>query len=217
MYFKIEKISVLLINLHCFIRTITILKMATAIKSVSTKAICVGCSKEFTKDTLDKHSGVCGRCHNKKSETVSNPVLSLPSLATSTIPMLMPAVPSLTTSNLTVSNLITPNSQKTTLTVSPMTVSPMTTNATQYALPGELLKISNMSIEESKLNQAFTLNVRLDNWYKSARNNIPKNNAAVDVVYTLVKPHISNIDKIQNHNVLNFEKMFSTIHRSLLD
>jgi hypothetical protein len=185
--------------------------MATAIKSVSAKSICLGCSKEFTKETLDKHAGVCGRCHTKKTEsltpisavpmTPTMPALKLPNLTTSTAPMILHNTP--TTTSMTAT--------------APMTFSPMTSNATQYALPGEMIKLTNMSIEESKMHQAFTLNVRLDNWYKAARNTIPKNNAAVDVVYTLVKPHIGNIDKIPGHNVLNFEKMFSIIHRSLID
>ena len=185
--------------------------MATAVKSASAKALCSGCNKEFTKDTLDKHAGVCGRCHNKKNEAATTtlampnlvaPNLAMPNLAVSAAPMIMPTVTSLTSPILA---------------QPPMTVSPATSNSTQYALPGEMMKLANMSIEESKLNQAFTLSVRLDNWYKSARNTIPKNNAAVDVVYTLVKPHIGNLDKIPNHNALNFEKMFSTIHRVLVD
>jgi len=185
--------------------------MATAIKSVSAKSVCLGCSKEFTKETLDKHAGVCGRCHTKKTEALTP--------ATTPVTPTVTTMPALKLSNLTTSTapMILHNIPTTTSVTTAMTFSPMTSNTTQYALPGEMIKLTNMSIEESKMHQAFTLNVRLDNWYKAARNTIPKNNAAVDVVYTLVKPHIGNIDKIPGHNVLNFEKMFSIIHRSLID
>ena len=40
----------------------------TTVKPTSIKALCLGCSKEFTKKTLDEHDGICGRCFNKKTE-----------------------------------------------------------------------------------------------------------------------------------------------------
>jgi hypothetical protein len=39
-----------------------------SIKTASVKLSCTSCNKEFTKDTLDKNNGICGRCANKKTE-----------------------------------------------------------------------------------------------------------------------------------------------------
>lgn len=152
------------------------------IASIPTSTLCTGCKKNFTKDTLDKHAGVCGRCYNKN-------VVAPINIQTSKIPMEMPI----------------------------LQITPPSNNISPNSLPTDLVKLSNMSIPESKKNQALHISVRLDNWYKASRNNISENNAAIDVVYVLIKNQLPNINNIPNHNLLNFEKFFSVMHRALLD
>jgi hypothetical protein len=57
-------------------------KMATTVAQpvqVDNKtALCSGCHKSFTKATLDKNSGVCGRCANKSKPDESNIPTILP-------------------------------------------------------------------------------------------------------------------------------------------
>jgi hypothetical protein len=150
--------------------------------TLSIKSSCTGCNKEFTKDTIDKHAGVCGRCYNKNIGASAN-------IQASKINMEIPI----------------------------LQITPPSNNILPYSLPTDLVKLSNMSIPESKKNQALQLSVRLDNWYKASRNNIPENNAATDVVYVLIKNQLPNINNVPNHNLLNFEKLFSFMHRALMD
>ena len=164
--------------------------MAAIKSSNTTKPICTGCTKEFTKETLDKYGGICGRCYAKKIEATAQPVTLMPA------PKIMPTLQTI--------SMPTP--------MMPISIKPAPNTPTQYELPSEMLRLSQISFDETK-----TLTQRLDNWYKSAKNNIPKNNAAIDVVYILVKSHIGNLDKIPNHGTLNFEKMFSLIHRALIE
>ena len=65
--------------------------MATAVASqVSDKILCSGgCGNSYTKATLDKNGGTCGRCA-KKTAPVSEPTLQLPTVNSVQLPQVFP-------------------------------------------------------------------------------------------------------------------------------
>ncbi len=65
--------------------------MATAVASqVSDKILCSGgCGNSYTKATLDKNGGACGRCA-KKTNPTAEPALQLPTINTVKLPQVFP-------------------------------------------------------------------------------------------------------------------------------
>ena len=171
----------------------------TTVKPTSIKALCLGCNKEFTKKTLDEHDGICGRCFNKKTEnSVTNNSVTNNSVTSTLITPVVANTPNISS-------------------MSTLQIMPASTNTSQYSMPVMELKMSNLSIEQSRLNASLTLSTRLDNWYRVTRNNDVKNNAAVDLIYTMLQSKAKDCEKIPNVNLLNFEKMLSTIHKALAE
>jgi hypothetical protein len=98
---------------------------------------------------------------------------------------------------------------------------PKTNPPTQFEIPADMLKLSKIAFDESKIKINMApkkLSERIDNWISSKyKIGDEKNNAAIEVISILVKDNIKSLEKIKNINLLNIEKLLNNSYKALVD
>ena len=167
--------------------------MTSVQAQASDKLLCAGtCGKSYTKDTLDKNGGVCGRCAKKTVGGAADPssvVTSLPSLV----------VPTLQAPQ------VFPNSSV----------------ANQLQLPN-IVNLSIASSDgKSIASQNLTVQARLEKWAETAKKSKPtdlKSHAAIDLVVLKegTASDFKKMEAIAGVHLLALEKYWDAIRNLYL-
>ena len=159
----------------------------------SDKILCAGtCGKSYTKDTLDKNDGVCGRCAKKTVNNTPDPssvVTSLPSLIVQTLqaPQVFP--------NSSVANQLQ---------------LPNITNLSIASSDGKSIAAQNLTVQ-----------ARLEKWADTAKKSKPtdlKLHAAIDMVVLKegTASDFKKMDAITGVHLLALEKYWDAIRNLYL-